>query len=132
MHLVLCLIVHVVAAVFWAGSTFAMAMPGGQGTQILVRSQILAGLVATTTGASLWKTLHGSAFDTAETILATGAAAGLIALLLQLALALPVRRWAPHTPAAATGGSRRVPTVHRLAAALLLVALICMAPARFL
>ena len=132
MHLVLCLIVHVVAAVFWAGSTFAMAMPGGQGAQILVRSQIPAGLVATTTGACLWKTLHGSAFGTAETILATGAAAGFTALLVQLALALPVRRWAPHAPAATAGGFRRVLAAHRLAAALLLVALICMAPARFL
>jgi hypothetical protein len=113
---------HVLAAVFWAGSSFVIARVDGFDTRPIFKSQLGAALVTIATGGYLWSTFHRAAFGKAEQVLALGIAAAAIALALQVAAFMRARR---------TGGVGRVAGLHYPAAGLLAITVIAMVIARF-
>jgi hypothetical protein len=115
--------VHVLSSIFWAGSTFVLARNGGMGGAALFRPQIGAASVSVLSGALLWNLLHQGSFQSTEMILATGAAAAILALLVQLIMIRAAMRSEEASPRAATG--------YRVSAALLVVTIICMAVAQY-
>ncbi|MBB4098920.1 hypothetical protein [Sphingomonas kyeonggiensis] len=121
--LILTIAVHVLSSIFWAGSTFVLARNGGRGASGLIRPQTGAAGVAVLSGLLLWHLLHSGSFQLVEQILATGAAAAILALLLQLALVRPALR--------SGEASRRVAGGYRASAVLLIVTIICMAVSRY-
>jgi hypothetical protein len=121
---------HVLATVFWAGSTMAMAATGGVGRPLFLR-QLAAGLVALLTGVYLWHTLHAGEPGPGERFLAAGAACALLALALQALLAGPAI-WKISKGASGEGGVRtRILVGYRAAALLLAVAAIAMGAFRY-
>ncbi len=111
--LIVLLSFHVLAAIFWAGTTFVLARTGGAGIEALRRPQIGAAVVAVLTGAGLGAWVHGGAFGRTEQVLMVAIAASLIALIVQL-----VDRANP-----ARG--------QRIAAGLLMIAVVGMVSARY-
>jgi hypothetical protein len=109
--LVLMLVLHVLSGVFWAGSTFTVAL-AGVGAEGLLRPQLGAAVTAVVTGAVLWHLVHSGSPGRTEYILLAGAVAALAAAGVQVLFRGRVI-W------------------QRLAAALLAVTVICMAAARY-
>jgi hypothetical protein len=122
--LIILIAVHVLSSIFWAGSTFVLARNGGEGASALVRPQIGAASVSALSGSSLWYLLHQGSLQRAEQILATGAAAAILALLVQIVVVRPGLRPGETSPRVAAG--------YRASAALLVVTVICMAAARYI
>ncbi len=123
--LVLALALHVLAAVFWAGSTFTLARTG-DGAGRLLRPQMGAAGVAMLTGAYLWSQLHHG-FGMSEAVLLVGVLCAFAAAGVQGALIGPAGR-------VAGDGEAVVPRAligQRIASALLAVTLICMVAARY-
>ncbi|MBW8758982.1 MAG: hypothetical protein JF586_15330 [Burkholderiales bacterium] len=130
--LILVAALHVLAAVFWAGSTFALARTDGVAMERLFKPQLAAAVLAFVTGGYLGHTLHAHAFGRAEQVLLAAIAASAVALVVQIAgvgratLALRDRARDPAGPRALAI------TAHRIAAVLLALAAIGMATARYL
>jgi hypothetical protein len=112
--LILLLSFHVLAAIFWAGTTFVLARTGGVGIEALRRPQIGAAVVAVLTGAGLGAWVHGGAFGRTEQVLMVAVVASLTALIVQL-----VDR---ANPARSQG----------IAASLLMIAVVGMVSARYI
>ena len=111
--LIVLLSFHVLAAIFWAGTTFVLARTGGAGIEILRRPQLGASIVAVLTGAGLGAWLHGGGFGRQEQVLMIAVVASLTALFVQvLDRANPARS-------------------QRIAAGLLMVAVVGMVSARY-
>jgi hypothetical protein len=124
--LILALAVHVLSAVFWAGTTFVLARTGGDRAARLFRPQMGAAVVAVLSGAVLWGLSHRG-FGQPEQVLLLGVVCALAAAGVQGALvgrAVHSAHDGAAIPAQAAAGSR-------IAAALLGVTLICMAVARY-
>ncbi|MCZ0736966.1 hypothetical protein [Phreatobacter sp. AB_2022a] len=123
---------HVMAATFWAGSTFALARLGGAGAGPLFRPQMGAATVAIITGGLLWWFLHGGLSGAPEWVLGAGAFAALAAVAVQAAVIGPVHgRLDRGEGQGMSGASPRVAIGHRVAAGLLAVTALTMAIARF-
>ena len=122
--LIITIAVHVLSSIFWAGSTFVLARNGGQGGAMLFRPQIGAASVSVVSGVLLWYLLHQGSFQRTEMILATGAAAAILALPVQIIMIWPAARSVEVSPRAASG--------YRVSAGLLVVTIICMAVARYI
>lgn len=105
---------HILAGVFWAGSTFAIVRSGGAGAQALFGPQMGAATITVLAGIGLWALLHRGGMGPMEHTLALGALCSIVAAGVQGA----TRRKNPITG-------------QRIAAGLLAVAVICMAIARF-
>src|ERR1700732_4652204 len=112
--LIVLIALHILAGVFWAGSSFAIARSGGAGAQALFRPQMGAATITVLAGIGLWGILHRGAMGPMEHTLALGALCAIAAAGVQ-------------------GASRRKNPLkgQRIAAGLLAVAVICMAIARF-
>lgn len=128
--LVVTLALHVLAAVFWAGSTFALARAGGGFAEQLFRPQLGAATVAILSGTCLWYLLHAGAFGRMEQVLAIAAGSAVIAFAVQISGGKTLRdlRAKPDSEAALR---RRVAAVQRVASGLLMVTVIAMAIARY-
>jgi uncharacterized membrane protein len=125
------LAVHMLSAVFWAGSTFTLARLAGIGGERLVAPQAGAAVVTILSGGYLWHSLHESSFGSFEQTLLVGIIAALIAVLLQITvgfrtLAALRRERLDHKLA-----ERRIAIAQRFAAGLLAITVICMATARY-
>ncbi len=106
--------IHLLAGVYWAGSTFVLALAGGRGAESLFRSQMIAAVVAVIAGVILWTVLIGSARGPTETSLSVGAACAVAAAGFQ-------------------GAWRKEPArAQRIAAILLAITVVSMAVARYL
>ena len=128
--LVIAISVHILAATFWAGSTFALARMGGNGSEQLFVPQLFAAVFAIGAGAYLWHTLHEGSFETTEQLLAAGAVAAILALAIQAAViggALRQLRRSGND----TSARSRVAVAQRGAAVLLAIATATMAAARY-
>jgi hypothetical protein len=112
--LIILVAVHVVAGVFWAGSTFALAGSGGAGADALFRPQMGAATLALLAGIGLWGILHRGPMGATEQTLAIGALCAIAAAGVQGAL----RRKNPLKG-------------QRVAAGLLTITVICMAIQRY-
>lgn len=82
--LMLLLSLHVLSAIFWAGSTFVLARTGGDGIDALRRPQYGAAGVAIVTGIPLAAMLHGAAFGRQEQVLMVAVVSALVALIVQI------------------------------------------------
>jgi hypothetical protein len=105
---------HILAGVFWAGSTFAIVRSGGAGAATLFGPQMGAATVTVLAGAGLWGILHRGPPGPMEHTLALGAVCAVIAAGFQ-------------------GATRKKNPLkgQRIAAGLLLIAVVCMAIARY-
>jgi len=129
--LIIALSLHVLAAVFWVGTSFALARIGGPGAERLLRPQLGAALAAVLTGAYLWSQLHRDAFDRPEQVLAIGVVCALVAAGVQGAIVGRAVRGRSMTPAGAGPAWARIIIAQRAAAGLLAVTLVCMTIARY-
>ena len=105
---------HVLAGVFWAGSTFAIVRSGGAGLEALFRPQMGAATVAILAGIGLMGLLHRGGMGPMEQTLAVGALCAIAA-------------------AGAQGALRRKNPLkgQRIAAGLLAITVLTMAIARY-
>src|SRR6185437_9175798 len=83
---------HILSAVFWAGTSFTLARTGGAGGAALFRPQMGAALIAVLSGSYLWSQLHSAGFGTSEMVLAIGAGCAIAAAGVQGALTGPAIR----------------------------------------
>ncbi|MEV8518897.1 hypothetical protein ABZR86_03760 [Dyella marensis] len=121
---------HVLAAVFWAGSTAALARTGGSETRRLFRPQMGAAAVAVLTGGYLWHVVHAGAVGPVERSLMIGALSALAALAVQvIVVGGALRKGRGDGQAAAL--PPRIVIGHRIAAALLMIAVVTMAASRY-
>jgi hypothetical protein len=122
---------HVLAATFWAGSTFALVRMAGKGSEPLFAPQLGAAAVAVATGAYLWLTLHEGSFGISEQLLTTGALCALVAAAIQaVVVGGAIKKLRRHGSDDAKARSRVV-VAQRFAAFLLAVATVAMASARY-
>lgn len=129
--LILTLALHVLAGVFWAGSTFALAKAAGTHAERLFQPQMGAATVALLTGLVLWHLLHGAAFGSSEMVLTVGILTALVAAGIQGASVGPARRkLAGADKAEETQLRARMASGQRIAAGFLVVTVVCMAVAR--
>src|SRR5580700_9307859 len=90
--LIIALSLHILSAVFWAGTSFSLARTGGAGAAALFRPQMGAALIAVLSGTYLWSRLHEAGFGTTEMVLAVGASCAMAAAGVQGALTGPALR----------------------------------------
>ena len=128
--LIVAIVLHVLAAVFWAGSTFTLTRFGGERAEHLFLPQMGAAAVVVITGIILWGLLHQGPFGPEEQLLAAGAFAALAAAGAQGALVGSARRRIAGGADAQTLRGRML-TGNRIAASLLAFTLIVMTVARF-
>jgi hypothetical protein len=129
--LIITLSLHILSAVFWAGTSFALARTGGIGGEQLFRPQMGAAVIAVLSGGYLWHLVHAGSFGTAEQILAVGALCALVAAGVQGALGGRAIRSLRNGKADEADARSRIATAQRIAAALLAVTAICMGAARY-
>ncbi|THK34338.1 hypothetical protein EHS39_30850 [Ensifer sp. MPMI2T] len=129
--LIIAISVHILAATFWAGSTFASARMTGHGSEQLFVPQLLAAAFAIGAGGYLWHTLHEGSFGTAEQLLAAGAVAAILALVLQAAVIGGALRKLRKAGSDNPSVRSRVTVAQRGAAILLAIAAVTMAAARY-
>jgi len=128
--LIIAISLHVLAGVFWAGSSFALAHTGVSGAGRLFRPQMGAAVVAVLTGSYLWHALHEGGMGTMEYVLALGAVCAVVAAGVQGALGAGAVRKLAQSPDDAAARSRLALAQH-IAGGLLAVTVICMASARY-
>jgi hypothetical protein len=74
---------HILAGVFWAGSTFAVVRSGGAGVEALFGPQMGAATITVLAGVGLWGILHRAAQGPMEHTLALGALCAIAAAGVQ-------------------------------------------------
>jgi hypothetical protein len=129
--LITAIAIHVLAGVFWAGSTFALARSGGIGGEQLFRPQMGAALIAVLAGIYLWHLQHEGPMSITEHVLATGATAAIIAAGVQGMGVGPAVRGLLNGTMPEEPARRRIATAERIAAGLLAITVACMAVARY-
>jgi hypothetical protein len=114
------LVIHVLAATFWAGSTFTLARTRGESAAVLFGPQMGAAVVAIAAGGYLWRQLFGD--GPGHAVIGVGSLAAVVAAILQAVLVGRVRRRIDTDPAARS----RALLGHRIAAGLFVVTIACM------
>lgn len=130
--LIATLTIHVLAGVFWAGSTSAMANLGDASAVRLFPFQMGAATVTLATGAAMWWFQLGTGFGTHEHILLLGLATAVLAAAAQILFVGRARRAlaaASPTSEAAVVGTMTIG--NRAAAGLLMITVASMMIARF-
>jgi hypothetical protein len=122
---------HILAATFWAGSTFALARMAGNGSEQLFIPQLFAAVFAIGAGAYLWHALHRGSFGTTEQLLAAGAVAAILALAIQAAVIGGALRQLRRPESDNTRARSHVAVAQRAATFLLAIAAVAMAAARY-
>ncbi|WP_200887569.1 hypothetical protein [Sphingomonas sp. ERG5] len=122
---------HILAAVFWAGSTFTLARSGGAGAEQLFRPQMGAATLAILSGGYLWHSVHEGSFGAAEIWLAVGAVCALIAVAIQGMGVGPAVRKLRGGDKDDSAPRSRIAAAYRLAAVLLAVTTVSMAASRY-
>lgn len=81
MHIAIIVVIaiHLLAGVYWAGSTFVAAFSSGGQARTFFRSQMIAAVLAVAAGVFLWIELIGNAVGPTETSLRIGAACAIVA-----------------------------------------------------
>ncbi|QND59728.1 hypothetical protein [Mesorhizobium huakuii] len=122
---------HVLAGVFWAGTTVTLARDPEIRAERFIRPQLGAAVMVFLTGALLWYFFHGAYFGSTEMVLALGILAAFAAAgVLGAMVSAPSRRLAGANAEIETQLRARMATGERIAARLLVVTVLCMAIAR--
>jgi len=121
--LVIVTILHVLPAMFWAGSTAVLARSGAVGVEELAYPQLGAAATAILAGIALWVLNHKGAEGTGENVLKAGAVCAILAVLLQVATLPRVRQLIAATDAAKLALRKNIAVRQRMAAGLLALAL---------
>jgi hypothetical protein len=129
--LVLVTVAHVLAGVFWAGTTAALARTGAASVEILAFPQIGAATLAVLMGIALWGLDHHQGADNGDHILGAGALCALAALLLQATALGRVRALAAAPENEKPALRRRLALRQRIAAGLLGLTIAAMVSWRF-
>ena len=130
--LIVTLVLHVLTGVFWAGTTFTLALTVGAHADRLFRPQMAAAVLVVLTGGLLWHLAHESAFGPAEQLLAVGAICAIAAAGVQgMSTGPALRKRATGEGAELPSLRARVATGQRVAAGLLTITIICMAAAQY-
>jgi hypothetical protein len=120
--------VHVLAGVFWAGSTMTLAMVGYDSRGIHA-AQLIAGALVVSAGTYLWHVLHAGNFSDTERMLTVGAVSAVVALVLQCAFTVP--EWFGGLGGRSLLGVTSL-SAQRIAAVLLAVAALAMAASKYI
>jgi len=123
--------VHVLVAVFWAGSTFSLARLAGLGGEKFVFPQLGAATVAILTGGYLFATMHAGSFSLAEQILMAGVACAVAAVIIQGAIGIPTLRRFQSGRLDVEHVRARIGKAQRAAAGLLAITVITMVVTRY-
>jgi uncharacterized membrane protein len=126
------LVLHVLAAVFWAGSTFALVRMGGGRDERLFAPQMGAAFIAVLTGAVLWGLLHRGPPGGREALLAIGAVSALTAAGVQGVMIGSARRKLTDGSENSVDARRRISVAQRIASVLLAVTIILMTAVRYI
>lgn len=122
---------HVLAGVFWAGTTITLARDPQIRAERFFRPQMGSAGMVFLTGALLWYFFHGAYFGSMEMVLALGIVTAFAAAGVLGALVGPASRQLSGADAATETQLRaRIATGERIAAGLLVVTVLCMAVAR--
>ncbi|AZO70050.1 MAG: hypothetical protein E5V92_13115 [Mesorhizobium sp.] len=122
---------HVMAGVFWAGTTIAVARDPEIKAEHFIRPQLGASGLVFLTGLLLWYFFHQGAFGSMEMVLALGIATALIAAGVQGALVASASRQLAGADAAMQTQLRaKMTRGERIAGGLLVLTVLCMATAR--
>ncbi|MDX8525755.1 hypothetical protein RFM68_14655 [Mesorhizobium sp. MSK_1335] len=122
---------HVMAGVFWAGTTIAVARDPDIRAERFFRPQMGAAVLAFLTGLLLWYFFHEGAFGSMEKVLALGILTALIAAGVQGALVGSASRQLAGADAATQTRLRaKMTRGERIAGGLLVVTVFCMATAK--
>jgi hypothetical protein len=124
--------VHALAAVFWAGTSFALARTGGVGAELLIRPQIGAVAITILSGGYLWSLVHAGVFGRMEQILAIGILCALVTAGTQVLAAWRAGKHLTENAANGSGAGAQIVTVQRIAAGLLVVTTVSMVVARYI
>jgi hypothetical protein len=129
--LVLVTVGHVLAGVFWAGTTAVLARTAAANVETLAFPQIGAAVVAVLLGMALGALNHHQGGSRGDDILAAGAASALAALLLQIFSLRLVRALRAAPEAGKPPLRQRLAVRQRIAAILLGLAIAAMVSWRF-
>jgi hypothetical protein len=130
--LIFTLVLHILSGVFWAGTTFALARTGAYQADQFFRPQMGAVVIVVATGGLLWYLVHPGSFGTTEQILAVGVFSAFVAAGVQGISGGPALRKLSLAGESEVSRLRhRVATGQRVAAAFLMIAVTCMAAARY-
>ncbi|TGQ83544.1 hypothetical protein EN850_02020 [Mesorhizobium sp. M8A.F.Ca.ET.207.01.1.1] len=122
---------HVMAGVFWAGTTIAVARDPDIRAERFFRPQMGAAGLAFLTGLLLWYFFHEDAFGSMEKVLALGILTALIAAGVQGALVGSASRQLAGADAATQTELRaKMTRGERIAGGLLVITVLCMATAK--
>lgn len=126
---IIALSLHLLAAVFWAGTTFTLALTGGAGGERLFRPQMIAAAVAVVAGLYLWGALHSE--GEARIILGLGGLCAIAAAGVQGAIGGRAIRELRNGQLAQSDARARIAKAQGIAAILLALTIIFMAAARY-
>lgn len=130
--LIVAVAVHVLGAVFWAGTTFSLARTGGLAADRLFRPQMLAATIAILSGGYLWSLTHAGGAGLAEEVLTAGALCAIIAAAVQGMLAGATIRQVRRAKLDEDAARPRLVLAYRISALLLAVTIVAMTSARYL
>lgn len=122
---------HVMAGVFWAGTTITLARDPDIKAERFIQPQLGAAGMVFLTGALLWYFFHGAYFGSMERVLALGIVTAFAAAGVLSALVRPATRQLAGADAATESHLRaKMARGERIAAWLLVITVLCMAVAR--
>lgn len=122
---------HVMAGVFWAGTTITLARDPDIRAERFIQPQLGAAGMVFLTGALLWYFFHGAYFGSMERVLALGIVTAFAAAGVLSALVRPATRQLAGADAATESHLRaKMARGERIAAWLLVITVLCMAVAR--
>jgi hypothetical protein len=130
--LVIAISLHLLASIFWAGSTFGLARSGSAGGEALFRPQMGAATLAVLAGGYLWSQLHAGPEGPAEHVLGIGALCAILAAGVQGAIGGPAVRALRKGTISEAEARARLTRAHRIAALLLAVTAVCMGAQRYI
>ena len=120
---------HLLAAVFWAGTTFTLAVTGGAGGERLFRLQMIAAAIAVIAGLYLWGVLHPE--GKAGMIFGLGGLCAIAAAGVQGAIGGRAIRELRNGQLAQSDARARIAKAQAIAAILLALTIVFMAAARY-
>ncbi|MER8434482.1 hypothetical protein [Mesorhizobium caraganae] len=124
---------HVMAGVFWAGTTITLARDPEIKAERFIQPQLGSAGVVFLTGALLWYFFHGAYFGSMEMVLALGILAAFAAAgVLSAVVHKTSRQLAGADAATETALRAKMAGGERVAAWLLVLTVLCMATARMI